>query len=69
MPECMHHDHIDMLALAMKKFREMTSELPGLLKADIDSAFRRVPLRREHRWAAAIVYMHDGKEWKGLEHY
>lgn len=63
MPECMHHDHIDMLALAMKKFRELTSELPGLLKADIDSAFRRVPLRKDHRWAAAIVYMYDGKAW------
>ena len=32
-------------------------------KADVDSAFRRVPLRPKERWAAAVAFKHRGKVW------
>jgi len=32
---------------------------PALWKLDIDSAFRRVPIAPEHRWAAGVAFMHD----------
>ena len=32
-------------------------EVPGLWKADIDAAFRRIPVRPEHRWACGIAFM------------
>ena len=32
-------------------------EIPGLWKADVDSAFRRIPVRPEHRWACGIVFL------------
>ena len=28
---------------------------PGLWKADVDSAFRRVPVREAHKWATGYV--------------
>ena len=31
--------------------------VPGLIKVDVDSAFRRVPLLPEHRWAAAVAFL------------
>ena len=49
LPESIHHDHIDLLMIVVKKFRSMFNELPGLLKADVDSAFRRIPLQPNHR--------------------
>ena len=55
------HDHIDKLALVMKSFIGHMSVLPGLFKADVNAAFRRVPLRPDHRWCAAVVYRHEGK--------
>ena len=33
---------------------------PGLWKADIDGAFRRIPVRPEHRWATAVAYVYRG---------
>ena len=39
----------------MRVFQE-----PGLWKADIDGAFRRIPVRPEHRWATAVAYMYRG---------
>ena len=35
-------------------------QVPGLWKADIDGAFRRIPVRPEHRWATTVVYMYRG---------
>ena len=61
LPEEVQHDHIDLLAMVMRRYRELFGGPPWLLKADVDSAFRRVPLRPDHRWAAAVVYSHKGK--------
>ena len=32
---------------------------PAQWKLDVDSAFRRVPIAPEHRWAAGVAFMHD----------
>ena len=33
---------------------------PGLFKADVDAAFRRVPLAPEHYWAGAVAFVYNG---------
>ena len=60
MPEEIHHDHIDLLAACMKQFKDLMCLRPALIKADIDSAYRRIPLHPHHRWAAAITYVVGG---------
>ena len=60
-PVEIRHDHLDKLALVMKSYIGSLSVLPGLFKADVNAAFRRVPLRPDHRWCAAVVYWHEGK--------
>ena len=59
--EKLHHDTLDALALAMKKYVEQLDCIPGLLKSDIDSAFRRVPVAPEHRWACGVAFVVDGE--------
>ena len=54
--EKMEHDTLDDLLAALRCFRMKTGELPGLMKADIDAAFRRVPVCPEDRWAASVVF-------------
>ena len=56
LPEHISHDHLDQLAAAMRAHRELIGAVPSLFKADVDSAFRRVPLRPGHRWAAGVAY-------------
>ena len=36
---------------------------PGLWKADIDSAFRRIPIAACMLWAATIAFVVDGQTW------
>ena len=48
-PVKIRHDHLDKLALVMKNYIGHLSILPGLFKADVNAAFRRVPLRPDHR--------------------
>ena len=55
-PETIQHDHIDQLAVVLKGARERYGALPGIFKADVDAAYRRIPLDPAHRWAAAIAY-------------
>ena len=38
-------------------FVSMTGVLPGLWKADIDSAFRRIPVAPCDRWLCGFVFM------------
>jgi len=39
-----------------------------LWKADINAAFRRVPLKESHKWAAGITYLFEGKVWVSFHH-
>ena len=64
--ESVKHDHVDDLAAGMAKFIQCTKQLPALWKADVDSAFRRVPLRPDHRWASAIAFLYMGQVFMSL---
>ena len=46
----------------------MFVKVPELWKADVDAAFRRVPLRDSHKWAAAVAYMYHGEPWIAEHH-
>ena len=52
------HDHLDDLLAAIRLHFELKSDPPGLVTAHIDSAFRRIPLKLRHTWAAGVVYLH-----------
>ena len=60
MPGAVAHDHLDDLLAAMRLHFELIGASPGLVTADIDSAFRRIPLNVQHRWAAGVAYLHNG---------
>ena len=61
--ETIKHDHLDELMLAIKDFHAKMEYPPALWKADIDSAFRRIPMMPEHWWACAIAFKHAGELW------
>ena len=50
-------DGIDALGELLRRFWCIFGVLPFLWKADIDVAFRRLPLRPEHRWAACVAFV------------
>ena len=68
LPATVSHDHLDDLFASMKLFKQQTGEVPGLWKADVDAAFRRIPLRADHKWAAGITYVHDGVTYVASHH-
>ena len=39
----------------------LSDAVPSLWKLDIDSAFRRIPLAVEQRWAAAVAFKSEQK--------
>ena len=55
-PERIRHHHLDDLLASVQTFRELMDCIPGLIKADVNAAFRRLPLKPDHRWAAAVAY-------------
>ena len=61
MPERIKHDHLDQYKCAMEQMVAEWDEMPGLWKADISSAFRRIPIKPSHRWAAAVAFKRHGK--------
>ena len=52
--EQMSHDHLDKLLALLRRCMLAFSVVPWLWQADIKSAFRRIPLLGEHRWAAGV---------------
>ena len=56
-PETVKHDHLDDLATAMTMCKDAFNVVPALWKADIDAAFRRIPLKPEHR--SGVVCIHS----------
>ena len=59
--EKMSHDTMDYLAQVMAVFVALVGEVPGLEKADIKSAFRRIPIRPDQRWACGVAFMIAGQ--------
>ena len=63
LPGRVSHDHLDCLLLLLLQVFDAIGMAPWLWKADIDAAFRRVPLAAAHRWAAVVAYLVDGRAW------
>lgn len=59
--EKMQHESLDSLAAAMKYMFATCNVLFGLFKADVDSAFRRVPISADYRWCCAVAYKVKGE--------
>ena len=49
------HSGADVLLVVMRKFREVAGVVPHMLKADIDSAYRGIPIQPEHRCGCRVV--------------
>ena len=62
------HDHLDQLLDLLRLVHEKLGVVPSLWKADIDAAYRRLPISPEHAWAAGIVYMFEGVAWCSVHH-
>jgi len=65
-PEKVSHDHLDNLIQVCREMVLRLKFVPALFKADIASAFRRIPLMPEHRWAAGIMYGWKGRIWTSV---
>lgn len=61
--EKLSHDHLDDLAVALEEIWQQTGLVFGLFKADVDAAFRRVPVMPEHKWACAVAFVRNGETW------
>ena len=61
--ESIHHDHLDVLMQAMTVGKELSGRTYGMFKADIDSAYRRIPIMAHHLWACWIAFMCGGDVW------
>ena len=59
--EKLKHDTIDALEELLKLFVNSCNEIPWLLKADIEGAYRRIPLNSTERKWCAIAFKHSGK--------
>ena len=55
--EKLRHDSHEQLGDLMRHFVRRVGELPGLVKSDIDAAFRRVPVCSSQRWACGIAFL------------
>lgn len=59
--EKMRHHTLENLADSMREFHALIQEPPGLIKADVDSAFRRIPVSPKSRWACGVAWKAKGK--------
>lgn len=64
--EKMKHDTLDTLWQRTRESQKLFCSVPGLLKIDIDSAFRRIPVAPEDYWATGIVFMLAGQVSLGI---
>ena len=55
--EHLHHNHLDAMMVYVQKFLLLVGIVPGLFKADMDSAYRRVPIDVDHIWASGIAFL------------
>ena len=51
-------DGADVLVCALRTYRRLCGVAPSLFKADVDSAYRRVPIQPGERWCVHAVYAH-----------
>ena len=55
------HHTLDNLGAALVAYFACTGEVPHLYKADIDAAFRRIPVRSDHRRFCGIAFKYNGE--------
>jgi hypothetical protein len=60
-------DSIDMLAKCAVMIKT-SGRRPAFWKADIDAAFRRIPLKADQSWAAGVAFMHNGVAMAAKHH-
>ena len=51
------------LPQVLELFKKLNGDCPSLFKADVDSAFRRIPVKPEERWMCGIAFMVKGEVW------
>lgn len=56
--EKLHYENLDYFVAALRAARAHLGDDLGLWKADIDSAYRRIPVAPEHRSFAWIAFLH-----------
>ena len=54
------NDGIDVLVRCAVLIKVVSGRSPAFWKADIDSAFRRVPIRTSDRWASWVTFLYKG---------
>ena len=58
--EKLSNDRYDKVAAVAQSLYAKTNCIPALLKCDIDAAFRRIPVKPDHRWLLwAVVLLND----------
>ena len=57
------YDSLDDLEAALRFFHCKVGGPPGLWKADIDAAFRRLPVKPEHRWTQGFAFRCNEQVW------
>ena len=58
--ERLHNDRLDKLVACIQRFIMLCGSLPTLWKADIDAAYRRVPVMPAHRWLLWVAVYLEG---------
>ena len=61
--EKLKNENIDLLVTAIESFQMQTNSIPFVWKADVDAAYRRIPIRDEDLWAMGIAFKHDNEIW------
>jgi hypothetical protein len=56
-------DGADVLVRTAVFFTLLTGETPCFWKADVDKAYRRLPVAPEHRWLLWVAFQHKGERW------
>jgi hypothetical protein len=59
--EKLRYENLDVFLQSMRAMHKSVGPDLKLWKADIDSAFRRIPITPTHRQYAHVVFKHDGK--------
>ena len=61
--EQLWHDSIDELLAIIARTQCASGQIPKLWKADVDSAFRRIPIKAAHRHLMWVVVRENGEDW------
>ena len=59
--EKLRTENLDDLSAVSSKLFELTGRPPSLIKADVDAAYRRIPVQPDQRWLVWIVFMVCGQ--------